>query len=233
MEIGELLIEGKTKRLYTTDDPETAVVYFKDEARAFHGLKRGRILGKGEVNNAICRHLYEMLEKQGVENHFIRQLDARQSLVKRVEMIPIGVKVRNIVAGSLAERMQLPVGTRLKSPVVEFVLKSAPDSLVNITHIAALELADENEMDFITETALKINAILSSYLAEIGIELIDFRLEFGRYHNRILLADEISPDVARFWDARTREPLDMDRFRRDLGDVAQAYQEVLRRMMGE
>ena len=233
-EVGELLTEGKGKRVYATEDPETAIVYFKDEAMAFHGLKRGRILGKGEVNNAVCRHIYELLERHGVKTHFLRQLDGRQSLVKRVEIIPVCVKVRNRVAGGLAQRINLPTGMRLNPTVIEFCLKNEEleDPLVNATHVRALGLATAEELDFISETAARVNGILTDFLAEIGIELIDFKMEFGRYHGEILVADEISPDTARFWDARTHEPLDIDRFRRDLGNVEQAYQEVLHRMMG-
>lgn len=233
-ETGKLLTEGKGKRVYATDDPECAIVYYKDEAMAFHGLKRGRILGKGEVNNAVCRHIFELLERNGVATHFIRQLDGRQSLVKRVEIIPLCVKVRNRVAGSLAQRIDLPMGQKLHPTVIEFYLKNEDleDPLVNFTHIRALGLATAEELDFISDTASRVNAILTDFMAEIGIELIDFTLEFGRYHGQILVADEISPDTARFWDARTHEPLDIDRFRRDLGNVEQAYQEVLHRMMG-
>lgn len=233
-EVGELLTEGKGKRVYATEDPETAIVYFKDEAMAFHGLKRGRILGKGEVNNAVCRHIYELLEREGVKTHFLRQLDGRQSLVRRVEIIPVCVKVRNRVAGGLAQRINLPTGMRLDPTVIEFCLKNEEleDPLVNATHVRALGLATAEELEFISETAARVNGILTDFLAEIGIELIDFKMEFGRYHGEILVADEISPDTARFWDARTHEPLDIDRFRRDLGNVEQAYQEVLHRMMG-
>ncbi len=231
---GKLLTEGKGKRLYATEDPDKAIVYFKDEAMAYHGLKRGRILGKGEINNAICKHIFELLASQGVENHFIERLDARQSLVKRVEMIPLEVKVRNIVAGSLARRIGLPVGTRLPDAVLEFVLKNEEleNPLVNFTHILALKLATREELDEIHRIALEVNRILANYMREIQIELIDFKLEFGRYHGRLLVADEISPDTSRFWDSATHEPLDIDRFRRDLGNVEQAYQEVLHRMMG-
>lgn len=236
LEIGGLLKEGKGKRLYATNDPDTCVVYFKDEAMAFHGLKRGRILGKGEVNNAVCKHIFEMLTEKGVENHFIRQLDARQSLVKRVEIVPFAVKVRNIVAGSLARRIGYPIGTKLDTTVLECVLRSAEDGddpLVNTTHILAMKLATEEEVAQMLAMARRVNEVLVAYMREINIEVIDFKLEFGRYHGKIILADEITPDTARFWDARTHEPLDIDRFRRDLGNVEQAYQEVLHRMMGE
>ena len=233
-EIGALIREGKGKRVYATDDPELAVVYYKDEAMAFHGLKRGRIVGKGEVNNSICEHLFTMLREQGVENHFVRQLDARQSLIRCCEMFPFAVKVRNRVAGSLNTRTKLPVGMKLDEPVIEFVLKETDmdeDPLINDTHIFAMKAATREELDEITRMSLKTNEILTGYMKEIGIELIDFKLEFGRFRGRVLLADEISPDTARFWDVETHEPLDIDRFRRDMGDVAEAYQEVLRRIL--
>lgn len=231
----ELLFEGKGKRIYRTENPSEAILYFKDEAIAFNGLKRGRIIGKGEINNEICRHLFTMLRENGIENHFIRQLDSRRSLVRRVDIIPVSVVVRNRVAGRLASRIGLPVGTLLKEPVVEFCLKSdeLDNPMINFSHIRALEIMTRQEADFITETALKINGILSSYMKEINIELIDFRLEFGRYEGKILLADEISPDVARFWDAGTHEPMDIDRFRQNLGEVEESYHELLHRMMGQ
>lgn len=234
MEIRELVSEGKSKRIYGTDDPQLAVVYFKDEAIAYHGLKRGRILGKGEINNAICRHLFTLLREHGVENHFVKTLDARQSLVKRAEMLPMAFKVRNIVAGSLARRIGYPEGTRLRSTVVEVVLKNdeAGDPLINDSHVSAMGLATQQEMDYMKATSRRVNEILTAFLQEINIELIDFKLAYGRFEGRILLADEISPDTCRFWDARTHEPLDIDRFRRDLGNVEQAYQDVLHRMMG-
>ena len=214
MELGKLLTEGKGKRVYATDDPDQAIVYFKDEAMAFHGLKRGRILGKGEVNNAISEQFFKMLEENGIPTHYLRRLDARQSLVKRCQILPVSVKVRNRVAGSLAKRIGLPTGTKLDTTVIELELKGS-------------------EMDYVIETARKINQILSDFTSEIGVELVDFKLEFGRYHGQLLVADEISPDSARFWDARTHEPMDLDRFRRDLGGVEQAYQDLLHRMMGE
>ena len=233
-EIRELIREGKGKRVYATDDPDLAVVYYKDEAMAYHGLKRGRILGKGEINNAICEHLFTLLKEQGVENHFVRQLDARQSLVLRCEMMVFAVKVRNRVAGSMHVRTGLPVGMKLEQPVIEFVLKESEmdDPLVNHTHLLAMKAATMEEIEQIRRLSHRINQILTEYMSEINIELIDFQIEFGRYQGRILLADEISPDTARFWDSKTHEPLDIDRFRRDLGGVTEAYQEVLHRMMG-
>ena len=234
LQTGELIREGKTKRIYATDDPRLAVLYFKDEAMAYHGLKRGRILGKGEVNNQVCRTFFQLLTENGVPNHFVRQLDNRQSVIYRCDVIPVKVKVRNRVAGNLAERLELEEGRPLNPPVVEFLLKNsqAEDALINITHILAMRLATREEMDYITHTALRVNELISEYMREIGIEVIDFALEFGRFEGEILVADEISPDVARFWDLRTGERLDIDRFRRDLGDAEQAYQELLHRMMG-
>ena len=234
-EIGSILREGKGKKVYATDDPDKAIVFFKDEAMAFHGLKRGRILGKGEVNNAVCEHLYTLLQQHGIETHFIERIDARHSLVKRCEMLPFAVKIRNRVAGTLQTRTGLPVGMKLDAPVVEFTLKESEmedDPLVNHTHIYAMKAATPEEMDEITRISLKIDDILTAYMKEINIELIDFKMEFGRYKGRILLADEITPDTARFWDSSTHEPLDIDRFRRDMDHVAEAYQEVFHRMMG-
>ena len=234
-EIGKILREGKGKKVYETDNPDQAIVYFKDEAMAFHGLKRGRILGKGEVNNSVCEHLFSLLGEKGIENHYIRRIDARHSLVKRCDMLPFAVKIRNRVAGQLAERIGLPVGLRLDMPVIEFVLQNIDpdmDPLVNHTHIYALKAATPEEMDTITRVSLQVNDILMAYLKEINIELIDFKLEFGRYHGKIIVADEITPDTARFWDSRTHEPLDLDRFKRDMDNVEEAYQEVLHRMMG-
>lgn len=232
---GELLREGRTKRVFATDDPTRAIVYFKDEAIAYDGLKRGRILGKGEVNNAVCRTIFTLLEQNGVKTHYVEQLDARQSLIRRCEMIPIVIKVRNRVAWSLARRTNLPMGQKLDPTVVECVYKTydlESQPLLNISHILAMKLATREEMDYIVDTALRINEVLTAYLKDINIELVDFKMEFGRYDGQILLADEISPDTARFWDAGTHESMDIDRFKRDLGNAEQAYQEILKRMMG-
>lgn len=232
--IKELIAEGKGKKIYATDDPDEAVIYYKDETLAYHGLKRGRIIGKGEINNLICEYLFTLLSKEGVDNHFIRRLDSRESLVKRVQIVPVVVKVRNIVAGSLAKRTGYPEGTHLKNTVVEYCLKDEEMDypLLNLTHITAMSLATREEIMQMEKMSLRVNEILTACLKEISIELIDFKLEFGRFHDRILLADEVSPDTCRFWDARTHEPLDIDRFRRDLGDVEEAYQEVLHRLTG-
>lgn len=235
VEISKLLTEGKSKRVYSTNDPKKVVVYFKDEAMAYHGLKRGRILGKGEVNNAVCAHLYQLLQDKGVDTHFIQVLDARQMLVKRCETIPITVKVRNRVAGTLAARIGLETGAKLDHTIVEIVLRDEylDNPVINETHIMALHIATKEEIDFIIATALRINEILMEYMDDIGVELVDVKLEFGRYEDKILLVDDITADNARFWDATTHEPMDFDRFRRDLGNVEQAYQDLLHRIMGD
>lgn len=233
-EITNLIAEGRAKRLYATENEDEAVVYYRDETVAFHGLKRGRIIGKGEINNLICEYMFTLLTEKGVPNHFIRRVDNRCSLVKRVEIIPFTVTVRNIAAGSLARRIGLPDGTRLRNPVIEFNLKNEEleDSLLNVTHITALNLATTAEVRQIEMMSRRVNEILTECMSGIGIELIDFKVEFGRYKGEILLADEVSPDTCRFWDANTHEPLDLDRFRHDLGDVEEAYREVLHRLTG-
>jgi len=233
-EITNLIAEGRAKRLYATENEDEAVVYYRDETVAFHGLKRGRIIGKGEINNLICEYMFTLLTEKGVPNHFIRRIDNRCSLVKRVNIIPFTVTVRNIAAGSLARRIGLPDGTRLRNPVIEFNLKNEEleDSLLNVTHITALDLATTAEVKQIEMMSRRVNEILTECMSDIGIELIDFKVEFGRYKGEILLADEVSPDTCRFWDANTHEPLDLDRFRHDLGDVEEAYREVLHRLTG-
>lgn len=232
--ITEMITEGKGKRLYATKNPDEAIVFYRDETFAYHGLKRGKIIGKGEINNLICEHMFTMLADKGIPNHFIRRLDRCSSLVKRVEIIPVSVKVRNIVAGSLARRIGYPDGTHLKNTVVEYNLKyhELDDPLVNISHITATGLATREELDIMYNYALRVNQILTECMREIDIELIDFKLEFGRFHGEILLADEVSPDTCRFWDSKTHEPLDIDRFRHELGNVEEAYNEVLHRLTG-
>ena len=233
-DITNLIAEGQAKRLYATENPDEAVVYYRDETVAFHGLKRGRIIGKGEINNLICEYMFTLLTEKGVPNHFIKRIDNRCSLIKRVEIVPFTVTVRNIAAGSLARRIGLSDGTKLRNPVIELNLKNEEleDSLVNITHITALDLATPEEVKQIETMSYRVNDILKECMNGIGIELIDFKMEFGRYKGEILLADEVSPDTCRFWDANTHEPLDLDRFRHDLGDVEEAYREVLHRLTG-
>jgi phosphoribosylaminoimidazole-succinocarboxamide synthase len=230
----EQLYEGKAKKVFATDDPELVIVSYKDDATAFNGLKRGTIVGKGVVNNAVSNHLFKLLEGSGVPTHFVEQLSERDTVVKKVQIVPVEVIVRNIAAGSLSKRLGLPEGTKLAATVLEYSYKNDElgDPMINDYHIAAMNLATPDEMAEIAGYSFKVNDILSAYLRETNIELIDFKLEFGRFHGQIILADEISPDTCRFWDTRTGQKLDKDRFRRDLGDVEQAYQEVLHRLMG-
>ncbi len=235
MEKKEQLYEGKAKKVYATDDPKVVLVDYKDDATAFNGLKKGTILNKGVVNNKVTNFLMQMLEKEGIETHYIKQLSDRETLVKKVEIVPIEVIVRNIAAGSLAKRLGLEEGTPLKSTVLEFCYKNDElgDPMINDYHIAAIGLATKEELEQITKMSLKVNEFLTKYLANLNIELVDFKLEFGRYDGRIILADEISPDTCRFWDSTTHQKLDKDRFRRDLGGVEEAYEEILMRLMGE
>ena len=230
----EMMYEGKAKQVFATDDPTLAVIHYKDDATAFNGLKKGTIVGKGVVNNLVSNHLFKMLEAHGIKTHLVEQLNERDSLVRRVSIVPLEVIVRNIAAGSLSKRLGLPEGTKLKTTVLEYCYKDDElgDPMVNDYHIAAMELATKEEMEQISTMALKINDLLTAYLKDLGIELIDFKLEFGRFHGEILLADEVSPDTCRFWDARTHEPLDLDCFRHDLGNVEEAYREVLHRLTG-
>lgn len=231
----DLRYEGKAKKVYNTDDPNFLIVDYKDDATAFNGLKKGQIENKGVVNNRVSNHMFKILEKQGIETHLVEEISDRETIVKKVAIVPIEVIVRNIAAGSLSKRLGLPEGTKMKTTVLEYCYKddALGDPMINDYHIFAMELATQEELNKIAESSLKINQIMTAYLKDLGIELIDFKLEFGRYDGRIILADEISPDTCRFWDSKTGEKLDKDRFRRDLGGVEDAYQEILRRMMGE
>ena len=230
----DMMYEGKAKQVCATDDPTLAIIHYKDDATAFNGLKKGTIVGKGVVNNLVSNHLFKMLEQSGVPTHLVEQINDRDSVVRRVQIVPLEVIVRNIAAGSLSKRLGLPEGTKLASTVLEFCYKNDDlgDPMVNEYHIAAMQLATREEVETISAMALKVNELLTAYLKELNIELIDFKLEFGRFDGKIVLADEISPDTCRFWDSKTGEKLDKDRFRRDLGDVEGAYQEILRRLMG-
>lgn len=236
MEKREQLYEGKAKKVYATDDPNLYIVDYKDDATAGNGAKKGTIEGKGPINNRITNHLMALLERSGVPTHFVRELGPRETLVKKVTIVPLEVIVRNIAAGSLANRLGLEEGVRMSSPVLEFCYKddALGDPMVNDYHILAMGWATREELDHIAQLSFKINEILGDYLKDAGIELIDFKLEFGRTPDgQIILADEISPDTCRFWDTRTGEKLDKDRFRRDLGGVEDAYREVMRRLLGE
>lgn len=235
MEKREQLYEGKAKRVFATSEKGVYIVSYKDDATAFNGLKKGSITGKGAINNRVSNHLMALLEKQGIPTHLVREINDRETAVKAVTIIPLEVIVRNIAAGSLAKRLGLEEGLKLSSTVLEFCYKrdDLGDPLVNEYHIKALSLASENELCQITEYSLMTNKILGSYLLPLGIELVDFKLEFGRKEDgTVILADEISPDTCRFWDTKTGKKLDKDRFRRDLGGVEDAYKEILFRLMG-
>lgn len=230
----EQLYEGKAKKVYKTDDPDCYIVDYKDDATAFNGEKRGTILEKGIVNNRVSNHLFKMLEAQGIPTHFVEEISDRETIVRKVEIVPIEVIVRNIAAGSLSKRLGLPEGTKLARTVLEFSYKNDAlgDPMINDYHALAMNLATDEELKKIADMSFAINKILGEYLKESNIELIDFKLEFGRYQGDIILADEISPDTCRFWDTKTGEKLDKDRFRRDMGGVEDAYQEVLKRLLG-
>jgi phosphoribosylaminoimidazole-succinocarboxamide synthase len=228
-ERGPKLYEGKAKILYATDDPGLLIQYFKDDATAFNAQKRGTIADKGVMNARISAYLFEFLAKQGIPTHFVALLSDREMLVKKVSIVPIEVVVRNVVAGSLAKRMGLPEGTPLRRTIVEHYYKSDPlgDPMVTPEHIEVFDLATREELDEINRRAVAVNRHLSGFFAGRGVRLIDFKLEFGRHPEGLLLADEITPDGCRLWDAKTDEKLDKDRFRRDLGGVEEAYRRVL------
>ena len=224
----EKIYEGKAKILYTTKKPYLVIQYFKDDATAFDATKRGTIVEKGIYNNKISTRLFELLKDKGVPTHFVRSLNDREMLVRKVEIIPVEVTVRNIVAGGMSKLLALEEGIKLEKPVLEYHYKddSLHDPLINDDHIQVLKLATEKEMKKIKKFSLKINDILKDFFAKINITLVDFKLEFGRFKNKIILADEISPDTCRFWEMGTNRKLDKDRFRRDLGNIEEAYQEV-------
>ncbi len=232
MEVLEMLYEGKAKKVFKTDKEDEYYILYKDDATAFNGEKKGTIADKGIVNNQMSAILFELLRKEGIPTHFIKLLGERDMLVKAVKIIPLEVIVRNIAAGSLAKRLGLEEGVIMNKTVLEFCYKDDDlnDPLINDYHIYALELASKKQLDTIKEYALKINEILVDYFKERDITLVDFKLEFGLFNNEVVLADEISPDTCRLWDSKTNKKLDKDRFRRDLGDVESAYQEVLGRL---
>jgi phosphoribosylaminoimidazole-succinocarboxamide synthase len=228
--------EGKAKKVFATDDPELFIVDYKDDATAFNGEKKGTIAGKGVINNRVTNHLMKLLESKGIPTHLVKELSERETLVKKVKIVPIEVIVRNIAAGSLSKRLGLAEGTKLATTVLEYCYKddALGDPMINDYHIAAMKLATPAELEKISAYSFKVNTILTEYLKDLGIELIDFKLEYGRLKDgTIVLADEISPDTCRFWDSKTGEKLDKDRFRRDLGGVEDAYKEILKRLLGE
>ncbi len=232
VEARELLYEGKAKKLFATGDPDLLLQYFKDDATAFNAKKRGTIIEKGIRNNAISEVFFRLLEREGVPTHFVRRLDDRHMLVKRLEIVPVEMVVRNVIAGSLAKRLGMEEGKALPEPIVEFYYKSdaLDDPMINEWHVRVLGMATQAEIDRMVELTLKVNAVLRPFLAERGIVLVDMKLEFGRHHGAIVLGDEICPDTCRFWDSSSGEKLDKDRFRRDLGRVEEAYEEIARRV---
>ena len=232
MEKKELLYEGKAKKVYTTENPDVLIVDYKDDATAFNGVKKGTIVGKGVVNNRMTNHIFKMLEEKGIPTHFIEELSDRETAVKKVEIVPLEVIVRNVAAGSFSKKFGIEEGFRLLSPTLEFSYKNDElgDPMINDYYAVAIGAATREEIDKITELVFKINEILVDYFKSIKVDLIDFKVEFGRYKGQIILADEISPDTCRFWDSETHEKLDKDRFRRDLGHVEEAYEEIYRRI---
>ena len=234
MEKREMLYEGKAKRVYATEDPELLIVSYKDDATAFNGLKKGTIAGKGVINNEMSNRLMQRLEKAGVPTHFVEELSERETLVKRVQIVPLEVIIRNIAAGSFSKRYGVEEGVVFSQPTIEFSYKNDElgDPLLNTYHALALKLATAEEIETIRKMAFQVNDFLKAAFKHMGIDLVDFKLEFGKTPDgQIVLADEISPDTCRLWDEKTHEKLDKDRFRRDLGGVEDAYQEVMRRLM--
>jgi phosphoribosylaminoimidazole-succinocarboxamide synthase len=231
----ELLYEGKAKKVYKTDDPTLAWLEYKDDATAFNGEKKGTIMGKGELNNKISAIFFEFLAQNGVPSHFVELKSDTEQVVKILKIVPVEVVMRNIAAGSLAKRLGLPEGTVLSSPVLEWYYKddALGDPMINDYHIAALGLATTAQMAEIAKIAFRVNELLLQYLADKKIDLVDFKLEFGLYDGQILLGDEISPDTCRFWDSDSKERLDKDRFRRDMGGVEDAYKEIYKRLCGQ
>lgn len=229
----EKIYEGKAKILYSTDNHDFVIQHFKDDATAFDATKRGTIIEKGIMNNKISSRLFQELEKKGIPVHFVRALSEREMLVKKVEIIPVEVTIRNIVAGGMSKLLGIEEGVVLDTPVLEYHYKndSLHDPLINDYHIIALKIATKKELEEINRYSFKINEILKDFFSRRNLDLVDFKLEFGRHKGKVILADEISPDTCRLWDRVTREKLDKDRFRRDLGNVEDAYQEVLRRVL--
>ena len=234
MEKKEQLYEGKAKKVFATEDPQLLIVQYKDDATAFNGLKKGTIVGKGIINNQMSNRLMAMLESEGVPTHFVQELSQRETLVKKVSIVPLEVIVRNIAAGSFSKRYGVDEGMVFEEPVIEFSYKNDAlgDPLLNTDHALALKVATRAEIDTIKSYALKVNSILKAFWAECGVTLVDFKLEFGKTTDgSIILADEISPDTCRLWDSATGEKLDKDRFRRDLGGVEEAYAEIMKRLV--
>ena len=235
MEIKEMLYEGKAKQVFATEDPEIVMVHYKDDATAFNGLKKGTITGKGVINNQVTNFMMQKLEQAGVPTHFVQELNERDTLVKKVQIVPLEVIIRNISAGSFAKRFGVKEGIVFENPTIEYSYKNDDlgDPMINTAQALALKLATPAEIETIRTMAFKVNEVMKAFFAEVGVDLVDFKLEFGRLSDgTIVLADEISPDTCRFWDSKTHEKLDKDRFRRDLGGVEDAYAEMRRRIFG-
>lgn len=236
MEKKEQMYEGKAKKVFATDDPNLVIVDYKDDATAFNGLKKGSIAGKGVINNVMSNHMFQLLEQQGVPTHFVEQLSERETLVKKVSIVPLEVIIRNISAGSFAKRFGVEEGIVFDEPTIEFSYKNDElgDPLMNAYHAIALKAATREEIETIKAMAFKVNEVMKQYFDTLNVILVDFKLEFGKTADgKIVLADEISPDTCRLWDKTTKEKLDKDRFRRDMGGVEEAYQEIMKRVMGK
>ena len=232
----EQLYEGKAKKVYATNDPDLVIVDYKDDATAFNGEKKGTIVGKGAINNKMTNYMFKLLEKEGVPTHLVEEISDRETIVKKVEIVPLEVIVRNVAAGSFSKKLGIEEGTKLLCPTLEFCYKddNLHDPMVNDYHIIACGWATREELDTITDYTFRINKYLKEYFKGIGVDLVDFKIEFGKTPDgKIILADEISPDTCRFWDSETHEKLDKDRFRRDMGGVEEAYHEMIKRVMGE
>ena len=236
MEKKEQLYEGKAKKVFATDDPNLVIVDYKDDATAFNGEKKGTIAGKGAINNVMSNHMFQLLEQQGVPTHFVEQLSDRETVVKKVSIVPLEVIVRNISAGSFAKRYGVKEGIVFDEPTFELSYKNDDlgDPLMNEYHAIALKLATREEIELIKSMTFKVNEVMKQYFDTLNVTLVDFKLEFGKTADgKIVLADEISPDTCRLWDKTTGEKLDKDRFRRDMGGVEEAYQEIMNRVMGK
>ena len=236
MQKTEMLYEGKAKKVYATENPELYIVSYKDDATAFNGLKKGTIAGKGVINNRVTNYMMQMLEKNGVPTHFVEEISNSETVVKKVQIVPLEVIIRNISAGSFSKRYGVDEGIVFEQPTIEFSYKNDDlgDPLINEYHALALKLATREEIDTIKALAFKTNELMKDFFKKINVDLVDFKLEFGRLSDgTIVLADEISPDTCRFWDADTNEKLDKDRFRRDMGGVEDAYNEMMKRVFGE
>ena len=232
MQKGEQLYEGKAKKVFLTEDPDALIVSYKDDATAFNGQKKGTITGKGAINNRMSNYLFQIIEREGVPTHYVQEISDRETVVRKVEIVPLEVIIRNVAAGSFSKRLGISEGTELAEPTIEFSYKNdeLEDPLINSYFAKALKLATQDEIEIIKKYAFMVNEILKVEFLKAGLRLIDFKIEFGRFHGKIILADEISPDTCRLWDAKTGEKLDKDRFRRDLGNVEEAYIEVAKRL---